>query len=153
VCCAERRATRSLPPPPPHHTTQPHTTHDTQGAWQGALLNATEPLGTCTLNTADCGKLGKQCCREDVPETGPVMLCESRQAPGTHYCTEDNTCTKCPPTPATALQRENCRGASGLVDMPSRPMGRAAGGPRGLLWAVPSRARALLRGGWQHRRR
>jgi hypothetical protein len=91
-----------------------------RGAWQGALLNASTPLGTCTLNTADCGHVGKQCCREDVPESGPVAICESGHPPGTHYCTDDNLCVKCPATPTTQLQKQNCIGPSGMIE----------GGPR-----------------------
>lgn len=141
-----------------------------QGAWQGDLLNVSQPLGVCTLNTADCGKLGgscdleggvvgsesevrfcrsqkarscmpvgmvvpthhaqtpgRQCCREDVPETGPVMICETSAQPGTHYCTEANVCTKCPATPVTQLQKENCLGPSGSIEAgrSARRFGRA----------------------------
>lgn len=79
-----------------------------QGSWQAGLLGAGEPLGICTLNTADCGKLGKQCCREDVPETGSVKICESTQRPGSHFCTADNICSKCPEVPTTKEQKEEC---------------------------------------------
>ncbi|KAF6251248.1 pyridoxal phosphate-dependent transferase [Scenedesmus sp. NREL 46B-D3] len=48
-----------------------------RGSWQGALLTPGEALGTCTLNTPDCGAAGRQCCREDVPEVGPVTRCEA----------------------------------------------------------------------------
>jgi hypothetical protein len=80
-----------------------------QGSWQASLLAAGEPLGICTLNTADCGKVGKQCCREDVPESGSVKICESTQRPGSHYCTAENICSKCPDVPVTKEQKEECR--------------------------------------------
>lgn len=87
----------------------PAVLHVTQGSWQASLLAAGEPLGTCTLNTADCGKVGKQCCREDVPESGSVFICESRERPGSHYCTADNICAKCPEVPTTKEEKAECR--------------------------------------------
>lgn len=98
-----------------------------QGSWQGSLLAAGEPLGTCTLNTADCGKVGKQCCREDVPESGSVKICESKQRPGSHYCDAANICAKCPDILTTKEQQEDCRALGQQVES-SNPFG-ARGGP------------------------
>jgi hypothetical protein len=104
-----------------------------QGSWQGSLLTAGEPLGTCTLNTPDCGKVGKQCCREDVPESGSVKICESKQRPGSHYCDADNICAKCPDVPTTKEQKEECRGLgqqaeeSGSNPFSTRGGGRVSG--------------------------
>jgi hypothetical protein len=85
-----------------------------------------EPLGTCTLNTADCGKVGKQCCREDVPESGSIALCESTQRPGSHYCTADNVCSKCPDVPTTKEQKQDCRGIVQAVEA-GNPFGARGG--------------------------
>lgn len=80
-----------------------------RGNWQAALLFAGGQIGTCTLNTPDCGTLGKQCCREDVPEVGPVTRCEVRQPAGTHYCNAANVCSRCPAVPTTPEQKADCR--------------------------------------------
>eukprot|EP00878_Enallax_costatus_P019794 GHUV01020897.1.p1 GENE.GHUV01020897.1~~GHUV01020897.1.p1 ORF type:complete len:290 (+),score=15.66 GHUV01020897.1:874-1743(+) len=81
-----------------------------KGPWQSALLAAGIPLGTCTLNTPDCGSLGKQCCREDIPEVGPVPVCEAKKPPGTHYCDKNNVCSTCPKVSTTPEQQRDCNG-------------------------------------------
>jgi hypothetical protein len=93
------------------------------GAWRSELLTPGVKLGTCTLNTPDCGKLGKKCCVEDVARVGPLSLCEEGKPPGLHYCTKaGNICSKCPKVLVTPEQKESCMGIGGPpIDLDSPP--------------------------------
>jgi hypothetical protein len=79
------------------------------GDYQGTLIRAKVELGKCTINAPNCGKVGNKCCLEDVPEVGQVGVCMPSSRPGQYYCTEKSMmCTKCPRSPKTTYEKQNC---------------------------------------------
>lgn len=100
------------------------------GAWGSSLLNASVRVGTCRLNTPDCGRVGKRCCREEVPGAGQLSVCEPAQRPGRFYCDGAGLCKACPSAGALAgAQLGQCLPAvQGGVEVLQAP---AAVNPRG----------------------
>jgi hypothetical protein len=106
------------------------------GEWQAGLLASGVQLGTCRLNAQGCGRVGRPCCHEEVPEVGEITLCEPRAAPGTHYCANaTGMCMHCPAVPRTRDEKENCgadrqissSGSGGGSSSSSSSGGRRAG--------------------------
>jgi hypothetical protein len=89
------------------------------GMWQGGLLLSEAPvaLGTCTVNAADCGRPGRSCCFNDVPEIGgSVGTCQRGDGKGgrAYYCASaTRTCVKCPDRPTTQEQSDCFIGGGG----------------------------------------